>query len=54
MADITMCAKGCEKGETCYRFTATPTPERQSYADFKPDADGKCEYYWPNKKEGAA
>lgn len=56
MADITKCANGCEKQETCYRYTA-PSSAWQSYSDFKPDADGECEHYWRREeltKEGRA
>ena len=47
MPDITMCTgEGCKKRERCYRFTATPTPGRQSYFLTPPvDKDtGDCEY----------
>lgn len=36
----------CPLNKTCYRYRATPNPHRQSYAGFKPDENGECEYYW--------
>lgn len=49
MPDISMCAnQTCPKKESCYRFTAKPC-KYQTYADFKPDEEGKCEYYWENE-----
>lgn len=51
MPDISMCVNDkCEKKDNCHRFTATPHPFRQCYAQFEP-IDGNCEGYWPNKKE---
>lgn len=53
MPDISMC-KGsigafiCPKKETCYRYTAEPNPNRQSYF-FNPPYDKEtsgCNYYW--------
>ena len=38
----------CSKSSTCYRFTAKPSRYLQAYADFKPDNDGNCSYYWDN------
>lgn len=29
----------------CYRFTAVPTPDWQSYAEYKP-VNGKCDSFW--------
>ena len=47
MPDISMCAnKRCSQAETCYRFRAEPNPFRQAYADFQPNEDGTCQYYW--------
>jgi hypothetical protein len=56
MPDITMCANSeCPLSWNCWRFNAPPNGykdhsgnfiNRQAYADFKPDADGKCGYYW--------
>lgn len=35
MPDISMCDnRKCPSSKYCYRFTATPTQYRQSYADF--------------------
>jgi hypothetical protein len=43
MPDISMCKdKNCPKRDTCYRFTAKPTMDWQSYGDFK----------WERKKKG--
>lgn len=54
MPDIAMCTGGdCPKRETCYRFTAKPTPLRQAYFGEPPIKDGKCEHYWPTtNREG--
>lgn len=47
MPDITMCpGEGCPLRETCYRYTARPTPHMQSYFVEPPYKDGKCEHYW--------
>lgn len=47
MPDLTMCeGDGCKAKDTCYRYTTTPTPHRQSYFMTPPvDAKGECEYY---------
>lgn len=47
MPDITMCqSSSCAIKEKCYRFTATPSDGRQSYAAFPPPKEGqKCEYF---------
>ena len=38
MPDISMCKNTtCPLRKECYRFTAIPTPYRQSYAFFKPE-----------------
>ena len=52
MPDISMCnSNTCPLKDTCYRFTATPSPFRQAYADFKYNEETKnCEYYWDNKE----
>ena len=48
MPDITLCAnKNCPLKDKCYRFTATPDPLWQSYADFEP-VKGKCDHFWDN------
>jgi len=51
MPDISMCSKTtCPSKKLCYRFTATPTPKRQTYAEFKlKEGETKCEYFWDNK-----
>lgn len=47
MADITMCAnQKCIIRKDCFRFMAEPKEHGQSWADFKPDENGKCEYFW--------
>lgn len=50
MPDIAMCAnQNCPKRNECYRYTATPSPTRQSYASFQPTlGSDRCEYFWPN------
>jgi hypothetical protein len=51
MPDISMCQnEECPLKKKCYRFTAKPSPLLQTYAYFKPDEDGKCEYFWNNKE----
>jgi hypothetical protein len=43
MPDITMCNNDkCNKRESCYRFTATPSHYGQSYCNF---SESGCEYY---------
>ena len=53
MPDISMCTgSGCSKKKTCYRFTAKPSPYRQSYFGGSPvREDGECEYYWETDNE---
>jgi len=47
MPDISMCRNsGCKASTYCYRFQATPS-QRQSYASFAPDKEGKCEHFVP-------
>lgn len=50
MPDISMCAnEECPKRNECYRFTATPSPYRQSYAVFNvPNDSDRCDNFWPN------
>ena len=52
MPDISMCVGAklpiCE---TCYRRNATPTPHWQSFFGEPPAKDGKCDSYWPDKRE---
>lgn len=44
-----MCVnKDCPLRMKCYRFTAVPTPDWQSYAEYKP-VNGKCDSFWDNK-----
>ena len=60
MPDITMChgemnGVVCQKRESCYRYTANPTPEWQSYFVDLPILDkntppGVCPVYWKNKQ----
>lgn len=46
MTDITKCVnKTCVLRNTCYRFKATASKYKQSYADFVYDEG--CPYYWP-------
>ena len=52
MPDISMCfGAECPLKEQCYRFTAKPDEFRQSYFADPPIKDGKCDYFWPNKKK---
>ena len=48
MPDIAKCSNdSCPSKDTCYRFTSTPSPFRQSYQDFKyHPGTGKCDHYW--------
>lgn len=47
MPDISMCRnRECKVREFCYRYTAKPS-DRQSYAVFEPNKEGKCEYFTP-------
>lgn len=49
MPDLCMCRnKECPLNKKCYRYTAK-SDLAQSYADFKPDEKGKCEYFMDNK-----
>ena len=54
MPDIAMCEnEKCPLKQDCFRYTATPSEHRQSYADFEPTVkDGKvsCDWFWANKK----
>lgn len=49
--DITKCQnKNCTLRHECLRFTATPTPQRQSYfAENPKQKDGVCDEFWSNK-----
>ncbi len=54
MPDLTMCKGGdCIYKDRCYRYTAAPTPHRQSYFAEPPIKDGECEYFWDNEPEAA-
>lgn len=48
MADITMCNdNSCPRSGQCYRFTATPTHNWQSYFIPSPLKDDKsCDEFW--------
>lgn len=52
MPDITMCGgTACPLKATCYRYTARPTPGRQSYfanapVRYRETGDAVCDYYW--------
>lgn len=49
MPDISMCdGKNCPVRDKCYRFTATPTPRRQTFATYPRKPDGSCEAFWDN------
>jgi len=50
MPDISMCSnRKCPSSKYCYRFTATPSEFRQSYADFTVnEGDDKCDNFWSN------
>ncbi len=55
MPDITMCrGEHCPKKEDCYRYTAAPSLQRQSYF-VKPPCEGKsyteCEYFWSKEND---
>lgn len=51
MADITMCNNDdCTLKELCYRYTATPTKEWQSYSTFNSTNDRMCEHFVKNDK----
>ena len=45
MPDIVMCpGAGCNKKDTCYRHTATPTKPYQVQVQQAPE---DCTHYWP-------
>jgi len=47
MPDISMCRNiFCPLKDSCYRYLAEPG-FFQSYASFKPDEKGNCDFYWP-------
>ena len=50
MPDITMCGdNNCPSKDTCWCFSATPSPDRQSYFLETPRKEGEsfCNNYWP-------
>ena len=56
MPDITMCSgEGCPMRELCWRFTAPPTPNRQSFFAEPPlkENDVDCDHYWPTEDRRA-
>ena len=51
MPDITMCkGDSCIQKCNCYRYTAKPTPQCQSYFTEPPFNIDGCESYWDNRK----
>lgn len=50
MPDISMCNnQSCPSNKYCYRFTATPSQYRQTYASFTLEEDEmSCSYFWRN------
>lgn len=51
MPDISMCSStSCPRRFECHRFTATPNPYRQSYANFYDPTENECPRYIPGKK----
>lgn len=51
MADITMCnGDGCPIKQICYRFTATPDENRQSYFVDSPNDGLLCDHFWDDSK----
>ena len=50
MTDITKCTNiNCKMKRVCYRFTAESSGSNQSYAEFKPNGDNSCYYFWYEK-----
>jgi len=46
MTDISKCVnEDCPSKEKCWRYVA-PGSEYQSYANFDPKGEEKCEYFW--------
>lgn len=44
--DISMCTGDkCPTRETCYRYTAKPSPRQSYFVDPPIGADGECEYF---------
>lgn len=51
MPDISMCTDmNCPVRQNCYRFMATPNPDRQSYVLVKSNGYEPCDIYWPMSK----
>lgn len=52
MPDISMCTgENCPRKETCWRFTAPPTPIMQSYFQTPPIShDATCDWYWEDDR----
>lgn len=56
MPDITMCkGDGCILRDKCFRYTAKPNPERQSYfanVPFRMESGvTKCDHFWETDRE---
>lgn len=50
MPDISMCKNNeCPLKQKCYRYRAVPN-HLQTYASFKPNDKGICEYFWKIEK----
>lgn len=41
----------CTLKESCYRYNAPVNDLWQTYADFKQDEKGKCDYYWEDTQK---
>lgn len=51
MPDISMCRNiECPHHINCYRYKAEPNPYWQAYAQFEPDEEGRCEFFWDYDK----
>ena len=51
MPDISKCSNAdCPIKHTCYRWTAPPNPDWQSYATFTPTITGTCFHRIPVQK----
>ena len=50
MPDITKCNNAlCQLKDSCYRYTCKASEFSQSFATFKPDDEGKCDFFIDNK-----
>jgi hypothetical protein len=51
MPDISLCENNtCPSRKSCYRYTATPNPYRQTYGLFDVEkGKDKCSSYWNNE-----